>query len=311
MFSKMKNWGDSIYKVGIIGAGKVGTTLGLYLFNTFEYCISGYYSRNYDSAKYSADLTQSKAYSSLKDLVTECDILCITTNDDQIVQVWQNIKKYPLSGKIICHCSGSLSSEIFKDDLISDAYYCSLHPLMAIKNKETAFKDMGQAYFTLEGDFKAISVIEQCLKQKNNPYKIIPTKDKTNYHVAAVLLSNLTLALGNMSLRLLKEYDFNEEEALEALSSLASTNIQNFISTGPTESLTGPIERNDLGTVNKHIGMLSTNNQDIKSVYLLLSEELLNLAKEKNSNKNYSELIELVRKERQKLSCDKKWKIQY
>ena len=88
----------------------------IYLKGNLE--LSGYYSRNADSSKYSADLTKTLAYESLKKMVDENQILIITVPDDEISRVWKQLLKLNIEDKVVCHCSGSLSSKIFFDSTI-------------------------------------------------------------------------------------------------------------------------------------------------------------------------------------------------
>lgn len=288
-----------MYKVGIIGAGKVGISVGLYFFNTDEFEISGYYSKSLDSIKYASKMTNSAQFNNLEKLVNKSDILIITTPDDSISEVWEKVSHFNIQNKIICHCSGSLSSEIFFDISSKGAHGCSLHPLMAISSKENSYKDMNNTFFTLEGDKKAIEVIEKLLISKNNQYKIIHTMDKTKYHLASVFLSNLVLSLGNISLGLLEEYGFDEKDALNAFSSLAIGNLKNFFEKGVVDSITGPVERNDIGTIENHLKSISSDNYiDVDKIYRLLSLEIIKVAEKKHKDRDYKNLKGLLRKER-------------
>lgn len=288
-----------MYKVGIIGAGKVGISVGLYFFNTDEFEISGYYSKSLDSIKYASKVTNSAQFNNLEKLVNKSDILIITTPDDSISEVWEKVSHFNIQNKIICHCSGSLSSEIFFDISSKGAHGCSLHPLMAISSKENSYKDMNNTFFTLEGDKKAIEVIEKLLISKNNQYKIIHTMDKTKYHLASVFLSNLVLSLGNISLGLLEEYGFDEKDALNAFSSLAIGNLKNFFEKGVVDSITGPVERNDIGTIENHLKSISSDNYiDVDKIYRLLSLEIIKIAEKKHKDRDYKNLKGLLRKER-------------
>ncbi|MBC2576660.1 Rossmann-like and DUF2520 domain-containing protein [Peptostreptococcus canis] len=288
-----------MYKVGIIGAGKVGISVGLYFFNTDEFEISGYYSKSLDSIKYASKMTNSAQFNNLEKLVNKSDILIITTPDDSISEVWEKVSHFNIQNKIICHCSGSLSSEIFFDISSKGAHGCSLHPLMAISSKENSYKDMNNTFFTLEGDKKAIEVIEKLLISKNNQYKIIHTMDKIKYHLASVFLSNLVLSLGNISLGLLEEYGFDEKDALNAFSSLAIGNLKNFFEKGVVDSITGPVERNDIGTIENHLKSISSDNYiDVDKIYRLLSLEIIKVAEKKHKDRDYKNLKGLLRKER-------------
>lgn len=55
-------------------------------------------------------------------------------------------------------------------------------------------------------------------------------------------------------------------------------NVNHIINDGVTKALTGPIERNDITTVKKHLEILDDNDKDI---YKKLSLEVVNVAEKK------------------------------
>lgn len=287
-----------MHKIGIIGAGKVGVSIGKCISEDDRYKLVGFYSRSKESANFAAKFTNSAKFINLEKLVEKSNILIITTPDDNISEMWGLVSNFNIQNKIICHCSGSLSSEIFFDISSKGAHGCSLHPMMAISSKDKSYKDLKNAFFTLEGEEKAVEVFEEIMIKFNNNYKVIKTADKTRYHMASVFISNFVIGLGNASISLLKEYGFEEKEALKAISFLAKSNLEKLIEAGPKEALTGPIERNDIGTVKKHLSSLNLEeDKDIDSIYRSLSLELVKIASEKNRDREYGELINLLKKE--------------
>ena len=99
-------------KFGFIGAGKVGFSLGKYLKeNNID--LNGYYSKSKHSAKEAAIFTGTKKYDNLEMLIEDSDAIFITTPDGEIQGVWNKINRLSIKDKLICHCSGSISSEIF------------------------------------------------------------------------------------------------------------------------------------------------------------------------------------------------------
>lgn len=311
-----------MYKVGVIGAGKVGVSLGKYFFSNFDpvfsedsckemsadtpqnmctastedYVLQGFYSRSCESAVSAARLTNSESYLSLKTLVKQCDVLFITTPDDAIQSVWEEISKLFIENKVICHCSGSLSSEVFFDVERTGAKVCSIHPLMAINSRELSYRDLSEAFFTLEGNGEAVNFFAELLSLKGNRYKILESSDKTKYHAASVFMSNLIIGMYNVALKLLKDYGFSEEEAMEGFKTLALGNMAKLMEKGRFKSLTGPVERCDVGTVTKHLTALSDlQDRNAMEIYRLLSLEVVDVAKEKNRDRDYSKLERILR----------------
>lgn len=277
-------------KFGFIGAGKVGFSLGRY-FKDNSIQLSGYYSRNKESAIEAAKFTKSNFYNNLNQLIEDSNIIFITTPDNEIGEVWNQIKEYDIKEKIICHCSGSLSSKVFSKIHEYKAYGYSIHPMFAISDKYNSHKDLNKAYFTIEGDSKYLDYFSDLFSKLNNNFKIISDENKAKYHAASVIISNHVIALAKTSNDLLVQCGFSEEEANEALFPLMYNNVLSIGTKGTTNSLTGPVERGDTKTIKKHLECL--NNKD-KELYKLLSEKLIKIAEKKNKDRNYSDLYEVM-----------------
>ena len=277
-------------KIGFIGAGKVGFSLGRYLKEKGIH-ISGYYSKSEASAKEAATFTDSEAFDTLTSLLELSDMIFITTPDDKINSAWNDIKGLDIKEKIICHCSGSLASTIFENSKEYKAYVYAIHPLYAISSKEESYKQLGQAYFSIEGDKEKMAVIEALFAKLGNPYQVISAEHKSLYHAAAVTVSNQVIALLYQGVELMKQCGFEEEMALRALWPLIEGNIQNVAHKGLINALTGPVERGDLETIKKHLTAL--DNQD-KKLYSLLSLKTLEVAQKKHPEDNYEVLIKVL-----------------
>mgnify|MGYP000839871675 FL=1 len=78
-------------KTGIIGAGRVGCSLGKY-FRSKNADLVGYYDTNAAAAEEAAAFTQTAGFNQVQQLVRESDILFITTPDSLLVPVWEEIK---------------------------------------------------------------------------------------------------------------------------------------------------------------------------------------------------------------------------
>ena len=279
-----------IIKFGFIGAGKVGFSLGKYLKeNSID--ISGYYSKSQHSSKEAAIFTNTRQYNNLEDLIKNSDAIFITTPDNQIADVWNEVKKLPIKEKLICHCSGSISSEVFSNINNHGAYGYSIHPMFAISDKYNSYKDLSQAFITIEGNEKHIEYLKMLFSHLGNDVAIINKENKILYHAASVTVSNLVLGLINNGVNYLEECGFTKEMAIKALYPLIENNLRNIKERGAVKSLTGPIERGDLSTVINHLNVI---REEDKELYRLLSKNILKIAKVKNSDKNYRNLEEYL-----------------
>lgn len=277
-------------KFGFIGAGKVGFSLGKYLKeNNID--ISGYYSKSQHSAREAAIFTKTKQYNNLENLIKDSDTIFITTPDSEISVIWSEINKLSIKDKLICHCSGSISSEIFSNINNHGAYGYSIHPMFAISDKYNSYKNLSQAFITIEGHKKHIEFLKQLFFQLGNEVAIISKENKALYHAASVTVSNLVLGLINNGINYLEECGFTHDMAIKALYPLIEFNLKNIREKGAINSLTGPVERGDLLTVINHLSVLKKED---KELYKLLSKNILKIAKIKNPDRDYKNLDEYL-----------------
>lgn len=281
--------------IGIIGAGKVGVSVGRYLKDN-NIQISGFYDINSDNAAFAAQFTQTDCFSDLEELAKVSDTLFITTTDNIIGSVWDCIKNNmsvdcKANNKIVCHFSGALSSDVFTDSQSTGASVCSIHPMLAFSDKLTSYRIPANTFFAVEGDETAVSAMKSLFESLGNTVCRIDKSKKTLYHTAASVLSNELVALLDMGYSLLEQCGFSRDEAVKATQNLVSGNVKSVLENGCVNALTGPVERNDLQTVKKHIDSLQGEDRQI---YILLAKRLVKLAKAKNEDRDYGEMSEFL-----------------
>lgn len=283
---------DKKLSIGFIGAGRVGHTLGRYFFEK-NLNISGFFSKTYDHACQAAAFTHSNPYKTIKELAEDSQIIFITVPDSEIYNVFTQLKVCELKDKILCHCSGSLSSEIFQGIELTGAHGYSVHPIFAISDKKNSYREISNAFFTVEGSKERMHVIEEIFLALGNPIQIIDAKDKHKYHAAAVMASNLVIGLYHMAATLLEECGFSESVSEDVLAPLFLNNAESLCRRGCLDSLTGPIDRNDVNTVRDHLAVLKHREPEF-TAYRALSKELIKIAEQKYTDRDYEELKNIM-----------------
>lgn len=282
-------------KIGLIGAGKVGFTLGKF-FTRGGVPVTGYWSRRRESAQEAALFTDTKQYDSLKELVQDSDALFLTVPDGVISSVFQQLSEMDISEKQICHCSGAMTAgEAFPGISSTGAYGYSIHPLFPVSSKYDAYRELPGAFFCLEGDGPHLPAWQELLSSLGVTVQIIPGQSKVRYHAACAIASNLVCALVQESVELLETCGFSNGTALQALAPLMRSNLEHLIQDGPTAALTGPVERCDAATVEKHLSCLTAPNE--RELYCAASRKLVEIAQRKNPGRDYHPLKELLSKE--------------
>lgn len=271
-------------RIGFIGAGKVGFSMGRY-FMERDVHVSGYYSRNLNSSKEAAIFTKTRYYERLEDLVRESDTLFLTVPDRDIDKVYSKVSQLDIDGKCLVHCSGALTSDVFFDVSKKGARGCSIHPICAVSDKLTAYQNLSKAYFTIEGT--DVEDMRELIAGCGNQVELISAKQKVKYHAASVYASNLVIGLYDIATDLLQECGLSKDFSKEALLPLFTGNAVNVANKGAVQALTGPVERGDASTVTKHLEVLEGEKREI---YVLLSRRLLHVASMKNPNREYDDV---------------------
>lgn len=294
-------------KIGIIGAGRVGCSMGRYLADHQAGELIFYDrhpERAQDAAAFCAkeerevsrgELHRTAAGScGLGELIRISDMIWITTPDREIARVWDDVGRMPLTNKIICHFSGSLSSVVFQGIEETGASGCSIHPMLAFSDTYSSFSQLEHAFFTLEGDPRAVSAMRDLLEPLGNVLVEIDASKKQLYHCAASVLSNQVIAVLESGFSMLEQVGFSREWIGDATAALIRGNIENVLSLGCEAALTGPIERGDTQTVAGHLACVP---QEEKEMYLLLAKKLLIIAGRKNPDRDYSEMEAILESE--------------
>lgn len=82
-------------------------------------------------------------------------------------------------------------------------------------------------------------------------------QQRVPYHAAAVLASNALVALLDAGAEMLRQAGIPAEHAGRMLIPLARGTLQNAEKLGPRAALTGPVVRGDVGTIRRHLAVLS------------------------------------------------------
>ena len=291
---------DARLRVGFVGAGKIGFALGTHLFEHGSK-VSGYASRTQKAALWASQCTHSVSFSSLQALLDSTDLIFITVPDGAIAETAGQLADAAastpagdLSGKLVCHASGALTSGELDACRKAGAACASVHPLCAVPDVPTSADAPGRlagTFFTLEGDQAAVDAAGALLDAAGNPHCTIAADAKVRYHAAAVFLSNLVCGLASEGLGILEGCGFTPEQALQAAGPLFTGNCAAIAQKGPKNALSGPIERNDLETVRKHLAAL---DGQARETYATLSLSVCELAARRHPERDHAPMRNLL-----------------
>lgn len=279
--------------VSIIGAGRMGTALGLALKAAgfrIEIVVTKRPSQARRAVKAIGGDTLGLSAAQLNRLKTaqlerlsNSSLVLIATPDDAIPIVAGHLAsifgKASYRRRIAIHTSGALSADALRPLQSAGFAIGSMHPLVSISESRSGARALGQAFFSLEGDPAAVRVAKSLVRDFGGQSFMIESRHKSLYHAAAVMASPHLVALFDMAQEMLGRCGISPGRASKVLVSLMKSTIANLSKQDPASALTGTFKRGDAASARKHIEALATAGlADALQTYILLGERSLEVA---------------------------------
>lgn len=244
-------------KIGIVGAGVVGTAVGVILASK-GYEVTGVYDINPESTRQLAEKVGAIECQTLQEVAERAKVLFVTTSDSAIGSVVEELAQEGgfSEGQLVVHMSGALTSEVLEPAKAFGALTVSIHPMQSFANAERAIGNLPGSVFTIEGDPQSHAMAEDLVRDLDGEYFFIDKKVKPLYHAGACVVSNYLVTVIDIGLQLLESIGIPRAQALPAVLPLINGTIKNIEKIGIPKALTGPIARGDLMTVLKHLDCL-------------------------------------------------------
>ena len=141
------------------------------------------------------------------------------------------------------------------------------------------------------GDPEAVAVMKPMWEELGHHVLTLKAEDKIKYHAAAAMASNEMLGLMQASIDVLSECGFAEEDSMALLRPLVEGNIASMLEKGCVNALTGPVERGDVQTVEKHLQALAGSKAG--RIYQSLGSTMVELAGRRNPDRDYTPIRKL------------------
>lgn len=268
-------------KIGIIGAGKVGISLGYTLKNNGLNVTA-----IADSLKPALEIARGYLGADMmyttrnSEIVETCRVIAIAVQDRLIGSLAEGISSMSgdLTGKLFFHTSGADSSALLSSLEKKGANVGSLHPLQTFPDIDSAIQALPDTSIFIEGDDRAREVLTVIGENLGARVYTIAGKDKVLYHLAAVFVCNLLSALMYAGTGIMERIDID----IEPFIPIIRATLKNIETKGPLDALTGPIVRGDDKTVSAHLAALSQMPLH-KEIYCALSKIALEMAGKKKS----------------------------
>ena len=266
-------------RVGIIGAGRVGSSLG-YALHTHGYAIAAVWSRNPAHAEELTNDINAPVTTTAHDVIALADVTLLTLADDAIKPFAADIAMH-LSGhhSAVVHLSGAQDAAILAPLAAVGLQTGAFHPLQTFAHKRAPI--LSGTAFAVEADEPLHSTLHTLVTDLNGILLDIPPAKRALYHAAGAFTANYTVALMAQAVALLEQCGIPGATGLHALLPLLRGTVDSLSDIGLPNALTGPIARGDSGTVQRHLATLETHAPQHLPLYHMLGEATLQLAVER------------------------------
>jgi predicted short-subunit dehydrogenase-like oxidoreductase (DUF2520 family) len=264
----------------IVGCGKVGTALGIFLARA-GYPPAGFASKSLSSAKHLAGIVFSNHFNDIPWHITRhADVVFITTPDSAIEDTCTAISQNTgfADHAVVLHCSGALASSVLSSAKTCNAWTGSMHPLQSFASADYRTNPFKGIIVSIEGEDPAVKIAKTIAADLDGTAVTLLTKAKTLYHASAVVASNYLVTLLDLAVQLIQEAGINRQDAFDLLKPLVEGTLLNIEKVGVRKALTGPIARGDVKTVKKHIQEIGFKRPDLLALYKLLGFYTVDIA---------------------------------
>jgi len=264
--------------IGVVGTGRVAQALGRLLADRGEpvTCVFGRHpGRTAEAAQF---IGGAAAPAPLAQLARSVRRVLIAVPDSGVPQAAEALAQAGYTGGLALHTSGALGPEAL-DALARLGVSCAaLHPLQTFATRQQGMAVLPGSSFGLSGEGAARAWAESVVHCLHGHILNIRAADRPRYHAAAVMASNYVVGLIGAAVMLMKTAGISETDALRALGPLIEASVENALSLGPVQALTGPVARGDATTVRLHLASLRDADERLRALYRAAGLQVLALA---------------------------------
>ncbi len=265
--------------IGIIGAGAVGTALGVAL-QRAGWPIAAVASRDAGRRERFARLVPgARVFAEAAALVDEAELIILCVPDDALPVVARELRLY--SGQALIHTSGALGAEVLQPAMAAGTQVGAFHPLVAFADLERAVAALAGAAVAIEGDDQLAALLAGMAESLGAvPVRLLPGT-KAAYHAAAMLSAGGFVALLDAIAELGRVAGLDEAGSLAIYGRLIEQTLGNARALGVAAALTGPMTRGDVGTLSAHLRALRAHAPGALGLYRAAGLREVALAEER------------------------------
>jgi predicted short-subunit dehydrogenase-like oxidoreductase (DUF2520 family) len=256
-------------RVGIIGAGRVGTALGVALARA-GHQITGVSAVSEASRQRAASRLAGVPVRQPPQVLAGADLVLLTVPDDVLPGLAAGLSAAgtELAGRLLAHTSGRHGLAVLEPAVRQGALPLALHPVMTFTGRpDDADRLAGISFGVTAPDALRLAAEALVIEMGGEPV-FIAEADRPLYHAALAGAANHLITLVVQAAELLSVAGVPEPARM--LSPLLSAALDNALRLGDA-GLTGPVARADADTVAEHLAALAQVSPEALRAYVALA----------------------------------------
>ena len=256
----------------VVGPGKLGRSLANCLQQADLVTIKQVFSRNMTRAQAAVAVIGAGEPVCEWGVLQESDYLLLSVADEAIAEACAQLAAHaPLTDStVVFHVSGIYASDYLAPLAKRGAAVASLHPVRSFSGEALLPSAFANTCCVIEGDATAKERLGELFSKLGANIVELQAADKPRYHAAMVLLANYTVTLTAEAEKLLQSLGLNAAVSKQLLLPLLDSVVTNLRHLPTASALTGPLQRGETTTIEKHLQALPDGK--VKDLYRLLGE---------------------------------------
>ena len=254
--------------LSIVGAGRVGKALGRCL-HELGWRVGVVVTRSIPTARAAVRaIGAGHPTDRLTCQLLASDVVLMATPDGVISGVAADLAHlggHEWHGKAVLHTSGALDSSALEALADAGAATGSIHPMQTFSGQSVP--ELAGCVFGIDGSPAALKIARKMIRQMGGVPVRLSGPNKAAYHAAGTIACAHVLALLEAATRLLMAQGFTRRQAARALLPLTRQTLDNLERIGPHAAWTGPMNRGDFSTVQRHAEALSSFPPEFPDAY--------------------------------------------
>jgi predicted short-subunit dehydrogenase-like oxidoreductase (DUF2520 family) len=260
--------------LNIIGCGRVGRTLARLWHASDCYRVQDVLTRSALTAAEAIDfIGAGRPVKQLTDM-RAAEVWMLAVPDRLIAQMAADLAQISTTGQpaIAFHCSGALASSELQALHSLGWQIASAHCLLSFANPDVALQQFIGTPCALEGAPMALAELEPSFVQIGAHCFALAPEKKLLYHAGAVFATNFVPVLQALADQLWHDSGVPANVAAHLNATLLKNTVENILTLGPAEALTGPAARGDLALVKRQGEAVTAWNPAAGDAYRALSQ---------------------------------------